>query len=408
MLQLIIFILIASYLLERYLDWINIRHWSTVLPEELKGIYDEEKYRKSQEYEKAKTKFAFISSTFSFVLMIVLLITGSFAFLNNWILTITTHPVWSALLFFAMLAILSDLLHLPFSYYRTFILEDKFGFNRTTIKTFVLDKIKGYLLGVIIGGGLLYLFVWFYDTAGKNFWLYAWITFSIVMLFITMFYSSVIVPLFNTLTPLPEGNLRTAIENYCSKVGFKLKNLFIMDGSKRSSKANAFFSGMGAKKRIVLFDTLINNHTQDELVAVLAHEIGHYKKKHTRLGFILSVLQTGIMLFIFSRVIDNPALSQALGSPKPYLQLGMLAFGLLYSPLSLVIGLIMNIISRKNEFEADDYAKKTFNGESLISALKKLSVNNLNNLVPHPVYVFFYYSHPPLLQRLQALNVKKN
>ncbi|MFI5220507.1 MAG: M48 family metallopeptidase [Bacteroidia bacterium] len=403
MLTIIILILLATYILERYLDWLNVRNWSNELPDELKGIYDEEKYRKSQEYEKAKTKFSFITGTFSLILMLILLLTGSFALLNKWVLTITTHPVWSALLFFAMLAVLSDIVNLPFSYYRTFILEDKFGFNRTTIKTFVLDKLKGYFLGAVIGGSLLYLFVWFYDVSGANFWWIAWITFSVVMLFMTMFYSSLIVPLFNKLTPLADGELRTAIQDYCSKVGFKLKNLFVMDGSKRSSKANAFFSGLGAKKRIVLFDTLINNHTNDELVAVLAHEIGHYKKKHTRLGFILSILQVGLMLFIFSKVIDNPSLSNALGSEKSFFQLGMLAFGILYSPLSLVIGLLMNLVSRRHEYEADDFAKTTFSGESLISALKKLSVNNLSNLQPHPAYVFFYYSHPTLLQRLRAL-----
>jgi STE24 endopeptidase len=403
MLQLILIILIANYLLERYLDWINIRHWSNELPEELKGIYDEDKYRRSQEYEKTKTRFSFISSTFSLIVMLIVLLTGSFALLNNWVLTVTTHPVWSVLLFFGVITVLSDILNLPFSYYRVFIIEENFGFNRMNLKTFFLDKLKGYFLGAVLGGSMLYLFTWLYNTTGANWWIYTWIALSAVMLFMIMFYSSLIVPLFNKLTPMPKGELRNAIENYCSKVGFKLKDLFIMDGSRRSSKANAFFSGIGAKKRIVLFDTLINNHSNNELVAVLAHEIGHYKKKHTLYSFILSIVQAGLMLFIFSKVIDNPALSQALGSSKPYLQLGMLAFGLLYSPLSLVIGLLMNIISRKNEFEADRYAKTTFDSDSLITALKKLSVNNLSNLVPHPVYVFFYYSHPPLLERLRAL-----
>jgi len=403
MLTIIILILILDYILERYLDWINIHHWSSAIPEEMKGVYDEDKYGKSQEYEKTKTRFGFISSTFSLVVILIVLFTGSFALLNNWVLTITSHPVWSALLFFGAITILSDILNLPFSYYRVFIIEENFGFNRMNLKTFFLDKLKGYLLGGLLGGSMLYLFIWLYGAAGTNWWLYAWIAFSVVMLFMTMFYASLIVPLFNKLTPLPDGELRNAIESYCSKVGFKLKDLFVMDGSKRSSKANAFFSGLGSKKRIVLFDTLINNHTNNELVAVLAHEIGHYKKKHTRLSFILTILQTGIMLFIFSKVIDHPGLSQALGSSKPYLQLGMLSFGLLYSPLSLIISLVMNIISRKNEFEADHFAKTTFDGESLITALKKLSVNNLSNLLPHPVYVFFHYSHPPLLERLRAL-----
>lgn len=403
MFTLIVFILIGSYLLERYLDWINIKNWSNNLPSELAGIYDEDKYRKSQEYAKAKTRFGFVTSTFSLIIMLVFLFTGSFALLNKWALTITDHPVWSILLFFGSITVLFDLINLPFSYYRTFVLEDKFGFNRTTLVTYALDKLKGYLIGIILGGSLLYLFVWFYNTTGTRFWLYAWIAFSLVMFLMTMFYSSLIVPLFNKLTPLPQGELRNSIEKYCAKVGFKLNNLFVMDGSKRSTKANAFFSGIGAKKRIVLFDTLINNHTNDELVAVLAHEIGHYKRKHTRLSFFLSIFQTGLMLFIFSRVIDNPSLSFALGASKPYLQLGMLAFGILYSPLSLIMGLFMNMISRKNEFEADYFAKTTFNGESLISALKKLSVNNLSNLLPHPLFVFFYYSHPPLMQRLRAL-----
>jgi STE24 endopeptidase len=403
MLQLIILILIANYILERYLDWLNIRHWSSEIPNELKGVYDEDKYRKSQEYEKTKTRFGFISSTFSLFVILIVLLTGSFALLNNWAVSVTPHPVWSALLFFGSIAVLSDIINLPFSYYRTFIIEANFGFNRMNLKTFFLDKLKGYLLGGILGGSMLWLFIWLYEAAGTNWWVYAWIAFSVFMLFMTMFYASVIVPLFNKLTPLPEGELRNAIESYCGKVGFKLNNLFVMDGSKRSSKANAFFSGMGAKKKIVLFDTLINNHTNNELVAVLAHEIGHYKKKHTRLTFLLTILQTGLMLFIFSKVIAHPGLSLALGSPKPYLQLGMLAFGLLYTPLSMSIGLLMNMLSRKNEFEADRYAKTTYDSESLIAALKKLSINNLSNLLPHPLYVFFYYSHPTLLERLRAL-----
>lgn len=403
MLYIIITILITSYILERWLDWLNLKNWKSEIPAELSGIYNEEQYRKSQEYEKTKKRFGFVSSTFSLCVIIVMLITGSFALLNNWILSVTAHPVYSALLFFALLAILSDILNLPFTYYNTFILEDKFGFNRTTIKTFVLDKIKGYLLGIILGGGLLYIFLWLYNSSGPDWWLYVLAVFMIVMFLLTMFYSSVIVPMFNKLTPLPDGDLRNAIEAYCKKVGFKLDNLFVMDGSKRSSKANAFFSGIGSKKRIVLFDTLIQNHTQDELVAVLAHEIGHYKKKHTRLGFFLSILQVGLMLFIFSRVIENPQLSYAMGAKAKSLQLGMLAFGILYSPLSMIISLLMNFVSRKNEFEADNYAKTTFNSEALGNALKKLSVNNLSNLLPHPLYVFFYYSHPPLLQRLRAL-----
>jgi STE24 endopeptidase len=267
----------------------------------------------------------------------------------------------------------------------------------------VLDKLKGYIIGGLLGGGLLALFIWFYESAGNLFWVYAWIAFSGFMILMTTFYASVIVPIFNKLTPLAEGELRSAIEEYCVKVNFKLDNLFVMDGSKRSAKANAFFSGLGSKKKIVLFDTLIKNHTNEELVAVLAHEAGHYKKKHTQGGVILSVLQTGLMLYILSLVIDSPLLAQALGSEIQSFHLGILVFGLLYSPLSMVMGIGMNMLSRKNEYEADAYARETYSSEALQSALKKLSVDNLSNLLPHPAYVFFHYSHPTLLQRLSAL-----
>lgn len=405
MLSIIIIFLITEYLLERWLDYLNIKNFKPEIPGELNGIYDAGKYKLSMEYEQAKKKISFYSGTLSLIIMLFLLFTGGFAILNNYVLSITNHPIWSCLLFFAILAIASDIINLPFSLYSTFVIEEKFGFNKMTWKTFVSDKIKGYLLGGIIGGGLLALFILFYQQAGSNFWIYAWIVFTLFTLLLTMFYSSWILPLFNKLQPLPEGTLRSAIENYCNKVGFTLDNLFIMDGSKRSAKANAFFSGLGKKKRIVLYDTLVNNHTEDELVAVLAHEIGHYKKKHTRTSFILSVAQMGLMLFIFSRFISSPVLSQVMGSAEISLPLGMIAFAMIYSPVSMLVGIFMNILSRKNEYEADRYAVLTFSGEAMINALKKLSVNNLSNLLPHPYYIFFYYSHPTLLQRLKAIEM---
>ncbi len=409
MLVFILFILAGGYILERWLDYINSKNFKTELPGELHGIYDAEKYSLSQQYERAGKRLSFYSSTTSLLITVTLLSTGTFATIYSKVLTITSDPVWSCLLFFAVIAVAADILSLPFSLYSIFVIEEKFGFNKMTVRTFIMDKIKSFLLGGIIGGALLALFILFYQKAGSNFWIYAWVLFSLFMLLLTMFYSSWILPLFNKLQPLPEGSLRTAIENYCSKVGFTLDNLFVMDGSKRSSKANAFFSGLGKKKRIVLYDTLIRNHTDDELVAVLAHEIGHYKKKHTRTGFILSIAQMGLMLFIFSRCINSPSLSQALGSPVAALPLGMLAFAIVYSPVSMLIGIFMNMLSRRNEFEADHYASVTFNGDALKNALKKLSVNNLSNLLPHPIYVFFYYSHPTLLQRLNAIStVMKN
>jgi STE24 endopeptidase len=259
-------------------------------------------------------------------------------------------------------------------------------------------------LAVIIGGGLFALIIFIYQSTGQYFWLFAWGVISFFTIFITMFYTTFLVPIFNKLTPLPNGELRSAIETYCKKVGFKLNNLFVIDGSKRSAKANAYFSGLGSKKTIVLYDTLIEKHTTEELVAVLAHEVGHYKKKHTLTGTIQGVVQTGVMLFIMSLFLGNPQLSKALGAGESSFHLDILVFGLLYSPLSLILGIISNIISRKHEFEADAYAKETYDGNALGAALKKLSSDNLSNLKPHPAYVFVHYSHPPVLERIRQLN----
>jgi len=407
LLLIIIGILLFDYILERILDRLNATMWSNELPAELEGIYDPEKYRKSQDYDKVKQRFSFVTDSFSLVAMLLMILLGGFAFVDQITRTWTTNPILMALIFFGILGFASDILSTPFSIYGTFVIEEKFGFNKTTPKTFVLDKIKGWALGLVIGGGLLALIVWIYDVTGAWFWLVAWAAISLFMIFMTMFYSTLIVPLFNKQTPLVEGDLRDAIQAFAKKVGFKLDNIFVIDGSKRSKKANAYFSGLGAKKRIVLYDTLINDHTTEELVAVLAHEIGHYKKKHTLSGIFLSILQTGLMLFILSLFIDNPILARALGAQEGSFHMGILAFGILYSPISMILGLLMNMLSRKNEFAADHFAGINYNAGYLQEALKKLSVNNLSNLRPHPAYVFVYYSHPPVLKRLEALeNVK--
>ncbi|MEZ5198349.1 MAG: M48 family metallopeptidase, partial [Bacteroidales bacterium] len=399
----ILVILIFDYLLERLLDYLNSTYWSSEIPKELAGIYDSEQYKKSQDYEKVKTRFSILTSSLSLAVMLLMLLLGGFAWLDNFVRSHTENPILMALLFFGILGLAADILSTPLSIYSTFVIEEKFGFNKTTPKTFIFDKIKGWLLAAIIGGGLLALIVWIYETTGEWFWVIAWGAIGFFTIFMTMFYSNIIVPMFNKQTPLEEGSLRSAIEEFAQKVGFKLKNIFVMDGSKRSTKANAYFTGLGAKKRIVLFDTLIKDQTDEELVGVLAHEIGHYKKKHTLTGTIISLLQTGLMLYILSLFIGNPVLSQALGAEQGSFHLGILAFGLLYSPLSLILGLAMNGLSRKNEFAADRYAGENYKPQPLMDALKKLSVNHLSNLRPHPAYVFFYYSHPPLLERLKAL-----
>ncbi len=407
MVQTIFYIIIAiilfDYILERVLDYLNSTYWSNELPAELEGIYDADKYKKSQDYEKVTTRFSIFTSSLSLIVLLMLLLTGGFAWLDNIVRQYTQNPIWMAILFFGIFALAADILSTPLSIYSTFVIEEKFGFNKTTIKTFILDKLKGWVLGAIIGGGLLALVVWIYETTGSWFWIIAWAVIGTFTIFMTMFYSNVIVPLFNKQTTLEEGELRSSIESFASKVKFKLKNIFVMDGSKRSTKANAYFSGLGTKKRIVLFDTLIKDQTTDELVGVLAHEIGHYKKKHTLTGTVISLLQTGLTLYILSLFIGNPVLSQALGAEEGSFHMGILAFGLLYSPLSLILGLAMNVLSRKNEFAADRYAGENFKPQALKDALIKLSVNHLSNLRPHPAYVFFHYSHPPLLQRLEAL-----
>ncbi len=407
MVQTIFYIIIAiilfDYILERVLDYLNSTYWSNELPAELEGIYDADKYKKSQDYEKVTTRFSIFTSSLSLIVLLMLLLTGGFAWLDNIVRQYTQNPIWMAILFFGIFALAADILSTPLSIYSTFVIEEKFGFNKTTIKTFILDKLKGWVLGAIIGGGLLALVVWIYETTGSWFWIIAWAVIGTFTIFMTMFYSNVIVPLFNKQTTLEEGELRSSIESFASKVKFKLKNIFVMDGSKRSTKANAYFSGLGTKKRIVLFDTLIKDQTTDELVGVLAHEIGHYKKKHTLTGTVISLLQTGLTLYILSLFIGNPVLSQALGAEEGSFHMGILAFGLLYSPLSLILGLAMNVLSRKNEFAADRYAGENFKPQALKDALIKLSVNHLSNLRPHQAYVFFHYSHPPLLQRLEAL-----
>lgn len=397
-------ILIFDYLLNQFLDYLNATKRSSELPDELKGIYDSEKYKKSQEYDKTNHNFSIVTSTFNLVLILVFLYLSGFAYVDDIARSIAENTILITLIFFGIIMFASDILHIPFDIYDTFVIEEKFEFNKTTPKIFILDKIKGWILSAIIGGGLLALIVWFYKVVGDSFWIYAWIAISLFMIFMTMFYTSLILPLFNKLTPLEEGELKNEITSFALKVDFQLEDVFVMDGSKRSSKANAFFSGLGKKKKIVLFDTLIEKLTKEEITAVLAHEIGHYKKKHTLISLKTSIIQTGFTLYILSLFVGNPALSKALGSDIPSFHLGLITFGILYSPISTIIGLFMNVISRKNEYVADQYAAEHYKGEHLQNALKRLSVNNLSNLTPHPVYVFFNYSHPPLLQRLKFID----
>ena len=400
----IIGIFAVSFLLDQFLSYLNLKNHQPVLPEELQGRYDAEKYAQSHAYHQTKYRFALLRTVISTLIILALLWFGGFGWIDGQLRTFTEHPIALPLLFFFTLGLASDLLGIPFQLYNTFVIEEKFGFNRTTVKTFIIDKIKGYLLGAIMGGLVFAVFLWLVDSLGSGFWIWFWVFITGFMLFMNVFYASWILPLFNKLTPMESGGLRSAIEGYSQGVDFPLDNIFVMDGSKRSAKSNAFFSGLGKRKKVVLFDTLIENHSEEELVAVLAHEVGHYKKKHIIQSLAIGILQMGLTLFILSRFIVSPELSQAMGGSTYAIHLNLLAFGILYSPISTIIGILMNIFSRKNEFEADNYAATTYSAQPLREALIRLHQENLSNLTPHPWYVFMNYSHPPLLQRLKALD----
>ena len=402
-LYIILFISAANYIFELVLDVVNLNYGKKPLPKAAEGIYEEDKYEKSMEYQRVQTRFGFLSGGISFIASFAFLALGGFGWLDGMLQPYFSNGIIRALVFFGALFVASDVLSIPFQWFGTFVIEERFGFNKSTPKIFIMDKLKGYLLGALLGGGLLYLLMLLLNNLGVQFWWVFWIAITLFTVFMNMFYTTLIMPLFNKLTPLEDGDLRKAIETYSNRVGFPLTNIFVIDGSKRSSKANAFFSGFGKKKKVVLYDTLIENHTTEELVAVFAHEVGHYKKKHIIQSLISSVLQTGVMLFIMSLLIFSEKLSLTLGADSLQLHVNLIAFAMLYTPISFVTGIISNVVSRKNEFEADHYAIETTNNVDLPLALKKLSVDNLSNLQPHPTYVFFHYSHPPLLTRLAAM-----
>jgi len=401
----IISIIVLNFIVDKVLNALNAKHYNDKLPEDLKDVYDEAEYLKSQKYKATNYKFGLITSSFSIILTLGFFFLDGFEFVDTIARSYSNNNILIALIFFGIIMIGSDILTTPFSYYSTFVIEERFGFNKTTQKTFFLDKLKGWLMMAIVGGGILALIIWFYQLTKTQFWLYAWALVAAFVIFMNMFYSKLIVPIFNKQTPLTEGSLRNKISEYAQTVGFKLDKIFVIDGSKRSTKANAYFSGFGSEKRVTLYDTLINDLDEEEIVAVLAHEVGHYKKKHIIFNLFTSIILTGIMLYVLSLFISNPSLSKALGVEIPSFHIGLIAFALLYTPISEITGLIMNLFSRKFEYQADDYTKSTYKAEPLISSLKKLSKNSLSNLTPHPAYVFMHYSHPTLLQRIT--NLKK-
>lgn len=401
-------IILAAFTVDFILDiisnYLNLKSLSTELPEEFNEVYDPETYAKSQEYTRVRTKFGFVTGTFDLALVLGFWFSGGFNWLDQIVRAWGYGELATGLIYIGILVLAKSLISLPFSIYSTFVIEERFGFNKTTPKTFVLDLVKGLALSLVIGTPLLAGILWFFMYAGDLAWLYAWGVVTLFTLIMQYIAPRWIMPIFNKFEPLEEGELRTAIEEYAEKVNFPLQGLFVMDGSKRSSKSNAFFTGFGKNKRIALFDTLIEKHSVPELVAVLAHEIGHYKKKHIVKGMVTSIIQTGVVFYLLSVFLQAEGLFDAFYMEQMSVYAGLIFFGMLYAPIDMILSVFMQIMSRKHEYEADAFAAETTGRpEDMIATLRKLSKDNLSNLTPHPFYVFLNYSHPPVLQRIRAI-----
>ena len=403
-LNLIVFIISLDFIIDLVTGILNYKNFEKKLPNNVNDIYNKDEYLKSQQYKKENFRFELITSIFTYIIIIGVLLNGILGYLDSFLRTLTFENELSlSLLFFASIYLINDLLKTPFQLYRIFVIEEKYGFNKMKISTFIFDKIKGYFISIVIGVLLITPLLVFIMLYPSDFWIYFWVVISLFLIFINMFYTSLIVPLFNKLEVLEDGDLKEKLNSYANKVGFALSNIFVIDGSKRSTKANAYFSGFGKNKKVVLYDTLIKNHTNDELVAVLAHEIGHYKLRHIISNMIFSILSTGLMLYIMSKFLYNSEISYALGGNISFRHFEIFAFLILYTAVDRFISIVMNIKSRYNEYEADNFAVQTYKKLPMISALKKLSRDNLSNLTPHPLYEFLNYSHPSLSKRLDAI-----
>ncbi len=401
---LILIIIVGDYILDLVVENLNVRNLQTELPREFEGSYDDMKYKKSQEYLRETTRFGIFIDSISTPLTIAFILLGGFNLVDQLARSFNQNLIVTGLIFAGILMLASQLLSIPFSVYSTFVIEEKYGFNRTTPKTFILDILKGWVLTLILGGIIFSIILWFFDKVGSLAWVYCWLTVVIFQIVVTFFAPIIILPLFNKFHPLEDGELKTAIEQYAHEQQFKLKGIFKMDASKRSTKSNAFFTGFGKYRRIVLFDTLIENQTVEELLSILAHEMGHYKKKHILKSILISTGTTGIMFYILSLFLNNEELFAAFKMEHTSIYASLFFFGFLYTPISMIISIGSKILSRKHEYEADAYAAQTYKKpEAMISALKKLTVDNLSNLTPHPLKVFLSYSHPPVLERIQKL-----
>lgn len=403
-LVLILAALVGEYVLRTITRYLNVKSLCPDLPSEFHGFYDAEKYRQSQKYTRAHASFAYFSSTFELIVMLAFILLGGFNVVDQIVRGFALPPILTGLAFFGILFLLQDLLSTPLTLYETFVIEERFGFNRMTFRTFLADKLKSYLLLLILGSALIGGILYFFDAMGQYAWLYAWGLVSLFILIAPRLFNTFIAPLFNKFSPLPEGELRAAIETYAERLRFPLSDISVMDGSRRSTHSNAYFSGLGKRKRIALYDTLIEQHTVPELVAVLAHEIAHYTQKHVLKGTVMSILHTGVLFLLLSLFLQTPLLFQAFGMDQLSTYAGIVFFAILYTPVELVLSVAMNVLSRKHEYEADAVAAKHLGTtEPLITGLKKLSVANLGNLTPHSLTVWLNYSHPPILQRIARL-----
>ena len=400
---LLISIILFNFIKDYFLDYLNSKFFDKKIPENLSDIYDKEKYQKSQDYKKTLYKFGKISKAYSLTILLLFFFLDGFLLVDNFARSLFESELLISLSFFGIIFFGSDILNLPFSLYSVFIIEEKFGFNKTSFRIYFFDKIKSWFITILFGGGILSFIIFQFETVGKDFWIVAWLFITTISILINGFYAQIIVPLFNKQTKLEEGNLKNDIEKYSKKVGFDLSNIFVIDGSKRSTKANAYFSGFGKQKRVTLYDTLLNKLNDKQIIAVIAHEIGHYKKNHIIFNLIFSTIQTGLMLYILSLLIYLPIFSEALGIQNHSFHIGLITFSILYTPISEIFSLIFNVFSRKFEYQADHYAKETFSSKHLIEALKVLSKDSLSNLTPHPKYVWWHYSHPTLAQRIKHL-----
>lgn len=401
------YVLIAIISLEGlwnlYLSYRNQKSSRKGIPANLSDVFSKEEFEKSQAYQSENYKLGQINRIWTLIITLSFFALNGFEILNSWVYSLNISPILTSLAFFCILGIGSYLINLPFSYFKVFVIEDDFGFNTSSKALFWVDQIKGAVLTMVLGAVVLSLLMLIYDQLGNLFWLVSWALLSSISIFITFFYSTLIVPIFNKQYPMQQGDLRDKIMSLSKKFDFELNQVYVIDGSKRSTKANAYFSGFGSKKRIVLYDTLIKDLTEDEIVAVLAHEIGHYKKKHVLVNMLVSILLTGVMLYVFSWALQSDLLAQSLGIEHINFHIGLVVFSLLYQPISEITGVAINYISRKFEFQADNFAKQLSSAQDLISALKKLSAKSLSNLNPDELYEFVYYSHPNLSKRIKSL-----